>query len=91
MTPPRKRQRLSSPIYDDQLGEISLDELASCDLVEQRMSQQQSQSQGRLHSTILSKEARQKRLRALEAGLKGEAEDGVQCDLTNLTLANLWS
>lgn len=82
--PPHKRQRLSSPDYDHQFGDLSQDDLAACSEIEARLSQRQppSQPQKRLFHKVLSAEEKQKRLRALEAGLRGEVE-GVPCVMTN--------
>ncbi|KAF7972587.1 hypothetical protein HWV62_17384, partial [Athelia sp. TMB] len=64
--PPRKRQRMSSPTYDEQV-DLSQDDIAAFDQIEHKLSQSKSRS----HSPQkLSLSAKEKRQRAIEEALR---------------------
>lgn len=70
-SPARKRQRLSSPTYDEQIDDISQEDIAAFDEIEYRLSQK-AQSPRRLQSNHNSQEAKERRAKAIAEALRRE-------------------
>lgn len=78
MSPVRKRQRMSSPTYDEQVA-LSQDDLEAFDNFERKLTQLQSpRTQSPAKTTRLSKSptltARERRQRAIEEALRDPSE-----------------